>query len=286
VQAGEVVYHYNARESRFVGRSVAAADAVTDTREDAYTVELAEFTPIVAPVDLAFLRANADALYDMRDRLRAMHAGPLYLPFQFRSDRRQLRMLNNYFARMPRELVKLLFGSDGLATDLLRAAPPDDAPPEPGDSEIDVGRAPGSFLNPFKPKADSAYSVVVRGGRKTRTRKHEKLVNDCATWLETKGIEPARNAAVDLGSEDPSVIIEGKTVGPSVATAVRQAVSQLYEYRCFKVADPHARLILLASEPIPDVWVEYLEQDREIGVMWPKGNGYQLSKLARKALRL
>jgi hypothetical protein len=34
------------------------------------------------------------------------------------------------------------------------------------------------------------------------------------------------------------------------------------------------------------LWVEYLERDREIGVMWPKGNGCYLSMVARKALRL
>jgi hypothetical protein len=196
-------------------------------------------------------------------------------------------MMSNYFARMPRELVALLFGPDGVAGGLVPTAPDGaDEADEDGDGEIDVGSAPGGFLNPFKPKADTDYSVVVRGGRKPRTRRHEKLINDCAVWLDENGIEPARNAAVDLGSEEPSVIMEGKTIGRSVATAVRQAVSQLYEYRYFKVADPKAGLILLASDPIPAIWIEYLERDREIGVMWPDTDGYHLSLLAADILGL
>ena len=38
----------------------------------------------------------------------------LFLPFQFTRDRTQLRMMSNYFAKLPRELVVSLFGDDGL----------------------------------------------------------------------------------------------------------------------------------------------------------------------------
>src|SRR3954454_391824 len=61
VRAGEVIYHYNARESRFVGRSVAASDAVEDPDEEMYSVDLRDFESIDAPVDLQALRASADA---------------------------------------------------------------------------------------------------------------------------------------------------------------------------------------------------------------------------------
>src|SRR4051812_30257411 len=63
VTAGDVVYHYNARESRFVGRSVAADDAWEDIAEGRYEVELTDFTPIVASVDLTDIRASANEIY-------------------------------------------------------------------------------------------------------------------------------------------------------------------------------------------------------------------------------
>ena len=40
VRQGEVVYHYNERERRIVGRSVAASDAEHDTAARLYIVEL------------------------------------------------------------------------------------------------------------------------------------------------------------------------------------------------------------------------------------------------------
>jgi hypothetical protein len=37
---------------------------------------------------------------------------------------------------------------------------------------------------------------------------------------------------------------------------------------------------------VPASWVRYLEKDRSIGVMWPSKGGYNLSPLARAALKL
>src|SRR5690348_15365691 len=56
VRRGEVIYHYNEREQRFVGRSTAAADAVHDRTNQLYWVELENFTPIAALVDLSYMR--------------------------------------------------------------------------------------------------------------------------------------------------------------------------------------------------------------------------------------
>jgi hypothetical protein len=287
VRAGDVIYHYNARESRFVGRSVAAANAVEDTAENAYTVELRDFEPIVAPIGLADIRASADKLYAIRDRLESRHGHPLYLPFQYTQDRSQIRMMSNYFVRLPREMVELFFGSDGLGNDRITALPP-----VPGEEPLDGGNpeppsGPQGFLDPFKPKADTDYAVGIVGGRSTRTRAQESLVNTCAMWLARNGREPGRNAAIDLGTEDPPCVIEAKAVGASWPTAVRQAVGQLYEYRYFKVSRPDAGLVFLASKPVPAQWVRYLEKDRGIGVMWPtRASSYELSSLARRALKL
>lgn len=288
VSAGEMVYHYNARESRFVGRSVTAGKAHIDLKAGWIEVPLRDFTPIVATVDLRTLRETAEHIYKLRDQLASNFGGPLYLPFQFTKNRDQFRMLSNYFAKMPAELVSMLFGSDGLAGAQVPTAPPlpGEEPADPADSAVDPGKKIGGFLDPFRPKADADYVVDIVGGQRRRTRRHERLVNQCARWLESEGLTPGRNAAVDLGTLDPPVIFEAKMVGTSWPTAIREAVGQLYEYRYFKVAEPRAGLVFLASREVPDAWVAYLERDRQIGCMWPKGRGHVMSPLARKLLKL
>jgi hypothetical protein len=284
VKKGEVVYHYNEREQRFVGRSVAAADA--QHLYGSYVVDLENFTPIAASVDLAYMRARSAALHRLREELQAAHPDDtVYTPFQFR-ETGLYGMMSNYFAKLPKDVVPELFGPDGLAEGALPVA--DDTPPTAGDGDADVdpGTPLSSFLHPFKPKADSDYLANVVGGRRPRTRRHERLINECAEWLAGQGFEPMRNAAVDLGLDDPAVIIEGKTVAATWAPPVRQAVSQLYEYRYFKVASPESRLIFLSEKPVPESWVRYLEKDRMIGVIWPSSSGYHLSILARAALGL
>jgi hypothetical protein len=284
VRRGEIVYHYNEREQRFVGRSVAMSDA--EHVGDGYIVALEDFTPIAASVDLAFMRARSEVLLHLREALAAAHPSTtIYTTFQFRGQS-LYGMMSNYFAKLPRDVVMELFGPDGLAEGELPEAP-DETPvrPVPGD-DVDPGSALGSFLRPFKPKADSDYLANVVGGRHPRSRRHERLINNCAEWLAREGMEPMRNAAVDLGLEDPPVIIEGKTIPGGWATPVRQAVSQLYEYRYFNVASPESALIFLAEKAVPDTWVRYLEKDRQIGVMWPSSSGYHLSRLAGAALKL
>ena len=289
VRKGDVVYHYNEREQRFVGRSRAASDAQHDTWDDIYTVELEDFTPIAASIDLAYMRGRSATLYRLREELQALHPGAtLYTPFQFRGSE-LYGMMSNYFVKLPRDVALELFGPSGLAEEVLPPAPDDpqgdDEQPD-GDGHVDPGTPIGGFLHPFRPKADTDYTSTVLGGRHRRSRGHERLINECAAWLAEEGYEPLCNAAVDLGLDEPAVVIEGKTIGVAWAPPVRQAVSQLYEYRYFKVASPDSGLIFLAEKAVPAVWVRYLEKDRGIGVMWPIKNGYHLSPLARAALEL
>jgi hypothetical protein len=180
VRRGEVIYHWNAREHRFVGRSVAAADAVEDN--DSYWVDLEDFKAITADISLKDVRAYSREVYSLHDALLEQHGSPLYLPFQFKQNHAELGFMSNYFAKFPAQLVVLLFGAD----------------------EVGASRAPalggtGGFLEPFRPKADTDYLTDVEGGTRSRTRSHETLVNACATWLEARGLSPGRNAAVDLG---------------------------------------------------------------------------------------
>jgi hypothetical protein len=116
-----------------------------------------------------------------------------------------------------------------------------------------------------------------------RGRTHETLVNDFSSWLIGKGFEVGRNAATDLGIVEPPVIFEAKIVA-NWPRAIREAVGQLYVYRYFKVVDPDAALIFLASKPVPANWTAYLERDRKIGVAWRTAKSFELSRLARRSL--
>lgn len=286
VKRHEVIYHWHAREHRFVGRSFAATNAVEDPDEQTYRVGLRDFTPIAADVSLEDVRAMADELYEIRDSLQARYGPPLYLPFQFKQDRAQLGFMSNYFAKLPVEMVALVFGTDELAESRLPPLPvsPGNAPPDRDESRIRVGANRRAFLTPFRPKADTNYIVNIERGRRTHTRKHERLVNSCAKWLAELELSPRRNAAVDLGLEAPPVVIEAKIIGSSWASSIREAVGQLYEYRYFKVSDPESELIFLADKPVPTQWIEYLERDRGIGAMWPRDGEFEPSGVAARAL--
>ncbi len=149
-----------------------------------------------------------------------------------------------------------------------------------------TGRATIGFLEPFKPKADLAYQVDIEGGIRTHGRQHESLVNSFADWLAAHGLKPCRNRAIDLGVNEPTVIIEAKQ-GHDWPTEIRQSVGQLYEYRYFQVVPPDVALVFLSSEPVPERWQQYLEDDRGIAVAWRDGEqGFYLSARARRALGL
>ncbi|MEU4809406.1 hypothetical protein AB0H20_09390 [Nocardia fluminea] len=276
VLEGEVIYHYYGPEQRFVGRSVAAADAVHDNQAGSYSVELAGFAPLPASVDLAGIRSKADALYSERDRLEGLHPEQrLYLPFQFKQDRSLFAPISNYFAKLPRSFIEILF-DDVPAPAARRIGPAQRA--------ATAALPRRGFLQPFRPKADTEYVSNILGGSSTRSRSHETLVNNFAKWLEKHGRVPLRNAAVDLATIDPSTVIEAKTVNGRPADAIRAAVGQLYEYRYFQVVDDDAGLIFLADAKIPPCWCSYLENDREIGVAWQAGNRFFLTDLAREFL--
>jgi hypothetical protein len=96
-----------------------------------------------------------------------------------------------------------------------------------------------------------------------------------------------RNIAIDLAVGDPPIIVEAKMLPTKgFATEIRSAIGQLYEYRYFKIASPKAPLVLLASRPLSEQWVRYLEDDRRIGVMWPEAEGFRMSELAARSFGL
>lgn len=193
VQPGDMVYHWNAREHRFVGRSWVSSN-VQEVGAD-WVVELHGFTPIGVPVTLARVRELAPELIAIRDRLTESHADtPLYLPFQYRRD--GLRFMSNYFAKLPKEAAEALFDETGRGEGDAKPPRTADGPP----AETDDGfPARTGFLEPFRRKADTDYLARIAGGIHCRGRAHETLVNTFAAWLESSGYEVGRNAVVDLG---------------------------------------------------------------------------------------
>lgn len=282
VSPGNCIYHWNADEGRFVGRSIAAAAREVDGQTGERIVRLRDFLPLTADVGLEQIRALTQELEAVRDALAGLHPdATLYLPFQFRHD--GLRLMSNYFTKLPLAMQRALFGADGLGEGGLPDPPQADGLPIVAD-EDHHGR-PGGFLSPFKPRADTDYIAHVSGGAFRRGRTHETLVNDFAEWLAAKGLLAASNAAIDLGLEHPPVIIEAKVIRPGRwASAIREALGQLYEYRYFQVVSPQSGLLFLASTDIPRRWLDYLDHDRQIGAAWRSSGGFLLNGRATRML--
>ena len=145
VRAGDCIYHWNADQGRFIGRSFAATARHIDAGTGERVVRLKDFLPLVVDVGLEQVRALAPQLEAARDAITEQHPGATpYLPFQFRSD--GLRLMSNYFTKLPLAMEQILFGSDGLAESGLQPPPtedPDD--PELEGSQRASGRPGGSF---------------------------------------------------------------------------------------------------------------------------------------------
>jgi hypothetical protein len=195
LDVGDVVYHWDANQHRFVGRSLVAAPATINEAGDRY-IELEGFVPIRVHVGLEQLEADGPEIDAIRASLKQQHPGqPLYLPFQFRQDGRRW-MLSNYFAKLPATMVRLLFGESELALEGTLPPEPDEGSDQPTKNERGVRR---SFLRPFKEKADEDYNSFVQGGVRRHGRKHETLVNDFSRWMTDLGWDVGCNAAIDIG---------------------------------------------------------------------------------------
>lgn len=283
VRPGDCVYHWNADQGRFVGRSIVATTREVDGQTGERVVRLRDFLSLTVDIGLEQIRALTQELEAVRDVLVQQYPdATLYLPFQFRHD--GLRLMSNYFTKLPLAMQQELFGADGLGESDLPDPPQEDGPPIVADADR-PGR-PGGFLRPFKPRADTDYVTNVSGGAFRRGRTHETLVNDFAEWLAGEGLLAASNAAIDLGLQHPPVIIEAKVIRPGRwAAAIREAIGQLYEYRYFQVVAPQSGLLFLGSTDIPRKWLDYLDRDRQIGAAWRSSGGeFLFTDRARKML--
>lgn len=279
VRPEDTVYHWHAVQHRFVGRSVVAAQPRIE--DGHWVVPLKGFTAISGGADRARILELTKEITAERDRIRSLSLpgrDSLYLPFQFRAD--GLRMMSNYFTKLPRRLVGPLFGpsdADSDSSPLQREEENDSFAPLPRDPRP-------AYLEPFRPKADTGYLAEVTGGRTWRSRHHETLVNSFHCWLQGRGLQPKCNLAIDIAITEPRTVIFEAEVVTSWPRSTREAVGQLYEYRFFQVVNPQAGLVFLASKRVPENWIHYLEHDRGIGVAWLDADEFFLSPLAARLI--
>ncbi len=171
VQAGDCIYHWNADQGRFVGRSFAVRSREIDDRTGERVVPLTGFLPLTVTVGLERIRKLSPQLADMRDVLARQHPGAtLYLPFQTRRD--GWRLMSNYFTKLPATMQHALFGTDGLGESGLSDPPEDDGPAVSDDDNRRGASAAVSCVRSSREPTPTIWlrSWVARPGAAGRTK--------------------------------------------------------------------------------------------------------------------
>lgn len=118
-------------------------------------------------------------------------------------------------------------------------------------------------------------SLVSKKKLENANQKHSSTLEILKQELNSKGYNVTETRHIDAFAiiQDTPAIFEIKSINEENENdQVRAAISQLYEYR-FMYSLPSATLWLVFSEkPFSDWIVEYLTQDRGIGVLWVENN--------------
>lgn len=120
------------------------------------------------------------------------------------------------------------------------------------------------------------------------TNAHIDLVNLVSQRIREFGGIPKSNQLIDLAVRlDRDYIFEMKsTTDHNVRSQVRKGMSQLYEYRYLQ-NKPSAKLILVIEQPFgpSHLWMlNYMEEDREISLVWDGDNQLYGSSKTRSEL--
>lgn len=157
---------------------------------------------------------------------------------------------------------------------------------QPGLIHTSAGAAndvPNSTLKPpvFRPNSSADYTAHIREQVQRKSRRHEKLVEEFATWVKQSKLTPANK---HTGRRDLTVdgngqhwLIEAKIVGANAELVVREAIGQLFTYRQAYYRDrkkPDPGLVALFSEPIGLYFAELLVS-LGIEVIWHAGTNWQ-----------
>lgn len=138
-------------------------------------------------------------------------------------------------------------------------------------------------LRDFKPKSSENYMAYLQGRVLTKTRRHERLIEQYGMWAAARGFAPStKEHPKDLVLRRNGLewLVEAKVLYQGNATdAVRAALGQLYAYRHFLSQGVDLHLVALFSEPIGDGYVAFLEACG-IATVWKDAQGWAGSTAA------
>jgi hypothetical protein len=138
-------------------------------------------------------------------------------------------------------------------------------------------------LRDFKPKNSENYTAHLTGRALTKTRRHERLIEQYGTWAAAHGFLPSTKEHpkdLVLRRNGLECLVEAKVLYQGNATdAVRAALGQLYAYRHFLYQQMEPQLVALFSEPIGDGYVAFLEACG-IASVWKGAHGWAGSTTA------
>ena len=106
---------------------------------------------------------------------------------------------------------------------------------------------------------------------------HRELVNLTSERIRNAGALPKYNQLIDIAThiDNYDYIFEMKsTTAKNEKSQTRAGLSQLYEYRYLQ-NKPQAKLVLVLENPLSakEIWrQEYLEQDRDVYLIWDGNN--------------
>lgn len=148
----------------------------------------------------------------------------------------------------------------------------------------------------FKPKNSSDYVAVLSASTQIKSRRHEALVEQYGRHAYTRGWLPSvKEHPLDLTlaprppESRPTLVrclVEAKVLRRGNATvAVREAIGQLLTYRLHFVSDVDraaSPLVALFSEDIGDAYVDLLDCELGMAVVWYQREGWHGSDRARQ----
>ena len=115
--------------------------------------------------------------------------------------------------------------------------------------------------------------AMTRRKVKWATETHEELLQELRRFLEQRQLELVENRYVDAHCRLPdgqSLLFEVKSLSDdNELEQMRSGVAQLYEYRYREDLEDASLWLVFSRRPTKEVWIEhYLEQDRDIRVLW------------------
>ena len=270
VEAGDVVFHYDAVAHRIVASSVVSGDFWEDSIvwaargisaqkvglqpyiRSGWYVGLENYSKLDPPVTIGEIRERATEIRDELAKLNAAHTGALYFPFEDGS-RRPIRPLQGYLFKLPKFFVEMfsLTRLEGISQPTL-------------DGESQVG---SSYR-----RADEAASVAKRDPFSVdpalverASRAHASTQNALAHYIIELGLTPSSPNAdepnYDLAwrTTEDLYVAEVKSLSSSnEEKQLRLGLGQVLRYRdklSRQQSHPVKAVLMVEREPADSTWL-------------------------------